>query len=70
MTATDAVIGTCVETLNSDGTRLEEGETLMGNFAICHWLYYTGITANDPTRATNGGTVGTDWGETRILTEE
>ena len=40
----------------------------MGNFAICHWFYYLGLKTT--TSANLGGTVGTDWGETRIYTEE
>lgn len=63
-----AGIGTCVETLNSDGTRLEEGTTDQGNFAICHWFYYAG--SNNTAKSQKGGADGTDWGETRILTEE
>ena len=40
----------------------------MGAFAVCHWFYYLG--SQNTTQARYGGTVGTDWGETRILTEE
>lgn len=42
MTSTGAVIGTCVETLDSRGLPLTEGTNDQGNFAICHWMYFTG----------------------------
>ena len=66
----DAVIGTCVETLYETGARLESGENTMGNFALCHWLYYKGDTV------ANGNAIGfalgstTQWGEVRIYAEE
>ena len=63
-----AVIGTCVETLNPDGTKLAAGTVDEGNFAICHWFYYLG--ASNTTRYTLSGTQNTNWGETRYLTED
>lgn len=36
-----------------------------GNIAICHWLYFRGLS--DYTRPTKDGTQNTDWGETRYF---
>ena len=38
----NAVIGTCVETLDADGSALAAAVTTEGNYAICHWFYYIG----------------------------
>jgi hypothetical protein len=65
---TVAVIGTCVETLTIEGTRIRPGTIDQGNFAICHWMYYTGLT--DFTEPPLGLVKTTNWGETRILNEE
>ena len=62
-----AVIGTCVETLDNTGASLGAGVVTEGNYAICHWLYYTGISDN--TGVALGGVANTDFGETRYLTE-
>lgn len=34
------VIGTCVETLNDDGTSFAAGASTGGNHALCHWIYF------------------------------
>ena len=68
ITNTPAVIGTCVETLHDDGTRMRPGTIDNGNFAICHWMYYTGLS--DVTEPPLGLVKKTNWGETRILNEE
>jgi hypothetical protein len=62
-----AVIGTCVETLDAEGVSLSAGVVTEGNYAICHWLYYGGISDN--TGVSLGGVANTDFGETRYLTE-
>ena len=68
ITNTAAVIGTCVETLTEEGTALRPGDVTSGNFAICHWLYYTGLS--ETTEAPLNMVKGVHWGETRILNEE
>ena len=37
---TTCAIGTCVETLDSDGVVIGSQVTTEGNMAICHWFYY------------------------------
>ena len=59
-----AAIGTCVESLDSAGNPFIDSQTIYGNFALCHWLYFKGQTNNHHVRL--GGTVNTHWGETRI----
>jgi len=70
---TEAVIGTCVETLDEDGAELRSGEDRYGNVALCHWFYFVAQSGTDnelnTTSTTLGGTQDTDWGETRFLTE-
>lgn len=63
------MIGTCVETLDADGTSLAARVTTEGNYALCHWMYYKGQTASDPTSATSAGNANANWGETRYLNE-
>lgn len=69
----NAVIGTCVETLDADGVSLAAAVTTEGNYALCHWMYYVGRSGTtilgQTTDVSMGGTSGTDWGETRFLTE-
>lgn len=49
ITANPAVIGTCVETLTDEGTALASGTNTEGNFAICHWMYFTGLSESKGT---------------------
>ena len=40
-----AAIGTCVETLDSNGAPIlgtEGSMEAVGNFALCHWMYFKG----------------------------
>lgn len=62
------VVGTCVETLGEDGLVLPAGSESEGNFALCHWFYYVGLS--NVTGTTLGGTPKFDWGESRYLNEE
>ena len=62
-----SAIGTCVETLDIDGTTLAAGIDTEGNYAICHWFYVLAIS--NTTASKSGGAAGYDWGETRYLTE-
>lgn len=58
-------IGTCVETLDSAGTRVASTVTDDGNNAICHWFYVLGgATSTAGTASTGTG----NWGETKFLT--
>jgi hypothetical protein len=65
-------LGTCIETLDYDGAKLAAGTDNQGNYAICHWFYSYGLggvsVASNPnhTGYTQGGTIGVNWGETRI----
>jgi hypothetical protein len=59
------VIGTCVETLDTDGIPLHQWDSDSGNVAMCHWMYYVGLS--NVTSITKNGTSGTNWGETRYL---
>lgn len=70
--ATTCVIGTCVETRDPNGDQLAAGKTTVGNYAICHWLYVqvqSGSATLNTSGTFGGGLAGTDWGETRYLTE-
>lgn len=70
ITATNpAVIGTCVETLNIDGTAIESGNTTAGNYAVCHWMYFIGQSGTHLTSIILGGVANADWGETRYYNE-
>lgn len=66
-TAGAAVIGTCVEMLDSDGLNYLNDYEKGGNIAICHWMYYMG--QSDTSSTTNGGSSGRHWGETRYLSD-
>jgi hypothetical protein len=68
ITNTVAVIGTCVESLTDEGTRIRPGTIDEGNFAICHWMYYLGLS--DYTEPPLDLVKTVNWGETRILNEE
>ena len=58
-------IGTCVETLDSAGTRVASTVTDDGNNALCHWFYVLGgSTSTAGTASTGTG----NWGETKFLT--
>lgn len=68
-----AVVGTCVETLDDDGEYLRSGVKIQGNYAICHWMYFLAqagtVNLLNTSYSTLGGTIGTNWGETRFLNE-
>jgi len=72
--ATAGVIGTCVETLHADGTNPDKDRTDIGNFGLCHFLYYLAATTNadgnNTTYPVNGGTQNISWGEVRIYTAD
>lgn len=61
-------MGTCIETLDSDGIPLHQWDTDSGNVAICHWMYYVG--QSNATSITKNGTAGINWGETRYLNRQ
>lgn len=42
----------------------------MGNFGLCHFLYFYAADANNYTRFPNGGTQDIAWGEVRIYTAD
>lgn len=66
------VVGTCVETLTSEGETLPAGTITEGNFGLCHWFYIslqTGSATSNTNGTTLNGVTGTDWGETRYYTE-
>jgi len=61
--------GTCVETLQSDGaTALAKSTTTEGNYALCHFMYWTALTSGDPNlyQATTGTY---DWGSSIYMNE-
>jgi hypothetical protein len=60
------VLGTCVETLDSAGAAVAATVTDNGNFAICHFVYYTFSASPVPLVAAQTGT--NDWGATMYLT--
>lgn len=58
-------MGTCVETLDSAGTRVADSVTDDGNNCLCHWFYVNGgATSTAGTASTGTG----DWGESKFLT--
>jgi hypothetical protein len=59
------VIGTCIETLDEDGIPLHEWDNTGGNIAVCHWMYFTGLS--ESSSISKNGTAGVNWGETRYL---
>jgi hypothetical protein len=61
-------MGTCVETLDSEGESLAAAISTEGNYAICHWMYYKGQTIGTTHNAV-GGTSAANWGETRYYNE-
>merc|ERR1712166_1656819 len=70
ITAANGVIGTCVETLHPDGTNPDNGDTSVGNFALCHFLYYYAADSNGYTRPPNGATQDYAWGEVRFYSAD
>jgi len=68
MDASKAVIGTCFETIDNEGIPLAPGTHDQGNFALCHWMYYTAKSA-ESTQPPEGGVVGFNWGEIRYMNE-
>lgn len=64
----NTAIGTCVETLDSEGETLAARVTTTGNYALCHWMYFKGQTEGDTYHAV-GGTNAANWGETRYYNE-
>jgi len=60
--------GTCVETLDSAGAAIDTSVTTNGNFAICHYFFYT-TTANTTDAVVWAGayTATTQWGLTTYL---
>jgi len=62
-----AVVGTCVETLDSNGAVLAAGTDTEGNFAVCHWFYL--VVGGNVTSIKRFGTAGTDYSEVRYYNE-
>lgn len=60
-------IGTCVETLDSAGAAVATTVTTVGNFAICHFLFYAATSSGNSGTVTNAYT-GTHWGLTTYMT--
>jgi len=63
-TAVTCAIGTCVETLDTEGAVIAATVTDEGNMAICHWFYQAITTINVP--GVNTGSVN-NYSETRYL---
>lgn len=68
ITSSIAVIGTCFESIDNEGLPLAPETKDSGNFAICHWMYYTG-RSTETSQPPEGGVVGSNWGEVRYLNE-
>jgi hypothetical protein len=60
-------IGTCVETLDSAGAAVTTTDTTVGNFAVCHFLFYATSASGNSGTISNAYT-GTHWGLTTYMT--
>ena len=69
ITSNPAVIGACVESLTDEGYALPPGTIDKGNYAICHFMYYLGISAEN-TRPPLNGIQGVNWGEVVYYNEQ
>ena len=62
-------MGTCVETLKTDGTVPTSTDTTIGNFALCHFMFYESNTGAGLTiEPAWTGTTDKHWGVSKYLT--